>query len=74
MGEKALGPALAVAIGVSTRYVRKVLRESKGEETEKTTVVKLTEQPANLALEPVNNWSDVGESTNWQLAGPLQGI
>jgi ParB family transcriptional regulator, chromosome partitioning protein len=25
-GEKALGPALAVAIGVSTRYVRKVLR------------------------------------------------
>lgn len=26
-GEKALGPALAVAIGVSTRYVRKVLNE-----------------------------------------------
>lgn len=26
-GEKALGPALAVAIGVSTRYVRKVLSE-----------------------------------------------
>jgi ParB family chromosome partitioning protein len=35
-GEKALGPALAVAIGVSTRYVRKVLseqgQESKNEE------------------------------------------
>lgn len=29
-GEKALGPALAVAIGVSTRYVRKVLSEEKG--------------------------------------------
>lgn len=28
-GEKALGPALAVAIGVSTRYVRKVLNEEK---------------------------------------------
>ena len=28
-GEKALGPALAVAIGVSARYVRKVLREQK---------------------------------------------
>jgi ParB family chromosome partitioning protein len=28
-GEKALGPALAVAIGVSTRYVRKVLGEEK---------------------------------------------
>ncbi|NJR61745.1 MAG: ParB N-terminal domain-containing protein [Cyanobacteria bacterium CRU_2_1] len=28
-GEKALGPALAVAIGVSTRYVRKVLSEQK---------------------------------------------
>lgn len=28
-GEKALGPALAVAIGVSTRYVRKVLREQR---------------------------------------------
>ena len=26
-GEKALGPALAVAIGVSTRYVRRVLKE-----------------------------------------------
>ena len=32
-GEKALGPALAVAIGVSTRYVRKVLSEQKGERT-----------------------------------------
>jgi ParB family chromosome partitioning protein len=34
-GEKALGPALAVAIGVSTRYVRRVLseqREETGEE------------------------------------------
>ena len=29
-GEKALGPALAVAIGVSTRYVRKVLSEKAG--------------------------------------------
>jgi ParB family transcriptional regulator, chromosome partitioning protein len=28
-GEKALGPALAVAIGVSTRYVRKVLEKPK---------------------------------------------
>ncbi|OLP20098.1 chromosome partitioning protein ParB [Leptolyngbya sp. 'hensonii'] len=28
-GEKALGPALAVAIGVSARYVRKVLSEQK---------------------------------------------
>ena len=28
-GEKALGPALAVAIGVSTRYVRKVLSDQK---------------------------------------------
>lgn len=33
-GEKALGPALAVAIGVSTRYVRRVLSEQK-ELTEK---------------------------------------
>lgn len=34
-GEKALGPALAVAIGVSTRYVRKVLSEQrKGSETQ----------------------------------------
>lgn len=30
-GEKALGPALAVAIGVSTRYVRKVLSAQKQE-------------------------------------------
>jgi len=30
-GEKALGPALAVAIGVSARYVRKVLKEQKQE-------------------------------------------
>lgn len=34
-GEKALGPALAVAIGVSTRYVRKVLSEQL-ETTEET--------------------------------------
>jgi ParB family chromosome partitioning protein len=34
-GEKALGPALAVAIGVSTRYVRKVLGEEKAEPTSK---------------------------------------
>lgn len=34
-GEKALGPALAVAIGVSTRYVRKVLGEEKAESTSK---------------------------------------
>ncbi len=32
-GEKALGPALAVAIGVSTRYVRKVLRQQRSGET-----------------------------------------
>jgi ParB family chromosome partitioning protein len=32
-GEKALGPALAVAIGVSTRYVRQVLGEVKAEPT-----------------------------------------
>ena len=32
-GEKALGPALAVAIGVSTRYVRKVLSGQKQEVT-----------------------------------------
>ncbi|OLP18390.1 chromosome partitioning protein ParB [Leptolyngbya sp. 'hensonii'] len=35
-GEKALGPALAVAIGVSTRYVRKVLSDQKRELTEET--------------------------------------
>ncbi|HEY9881658.1 MAG TPA: ParB/RepB/Spo0J family partition protein [Leptolyngbyaceae cyanobacterium] len=34
-GEKALGPALAVAIGVSTRYVRQVLGEQKSEPTSK---------------------------------------
>jgi ParB family chromosome partitioning protein len=34
-GEKALGPALAVAIGVSTRYVRKVLGEEKAEPAQK---------------------------------------
>ncbi|HEY9630513.1 MAG: ParB/RepB/Spo0J family partition protein [Oscillatoriophycideae cyanobacterium NC_groundwater_1537_Pr4_S-0.65um_50_18] len=33
-GEKALGPALAVAIGVSTRYVRKVLSGQKPEVSE----------------------------------------
>jgi ParB family chromosome partitioning protein len=33
-GEKALGPALAVAIGVSTRYVRRVLSEKRGEAVE----------------------------------------
>jgi ParB family chromosome partitioning protein len=32
-GEKALGPALAVAIGVSTRYVRKVLGEQRRQVT-----------------------------------------
>ncbi len=32
-GEKALGPALSVAIGVSTRYVRKVLRQQRSGET-----------------------------------------
>ncbi len=32
-GEKALGPALAVAIGVSTRYVRKVLQQQRLGET-----------------------------------------
>lgn len=31
-GEKALGPALAVAIGVSTRYVRKILSQQRQEE------------------------------------------
>lgn len=31
-GERALGPALAVAIGVSTRYVRKVLSEQNQEQ------------------------------------------
>jgi ParB family chromosome partitioning protein len=31
-GEKALGPALAVAIGVSTRYVRRVLSEQRQEQ------------------------------------------
>jgi ParB family chromosome partitioning protein len=30
-GEKALGPALAVAIGVSTRYVRRILSEQRQE-------------------------------------------
>ena len=34
-GEKALGPALAVAIGVSARYVRKVLSEQKQEGQDK---------------------------------------
>jgi ParB family chromosome partitioning protein len=34
-GEKALGPALSVAIGVSTRYVRKVLREQQEQANEK---------------------------------------
>jgi ParB family transcriptional regulator, chromosome partitioning protein len=34
-GEKALGPALAVAIGVSTRYVRRVLSD-RGKENKKT--------------------------------------
>lgn len=34
-GEKALGPALAVAIGVSTRYVRKILSQQRQEEGEK---------------------------------------
>ncbi|MBD2097713.1 ParB N-terminal domain-containing protein [Trichocoleus sp. FACHB-591] len=33
-GEKALGPALAVAIGVSTRYVRKVLSDQRQDITE----------------------------------------
>jgi len=34
-GEKALGPALAVAIGVSTRYVRKILNEENAPSTQK---------------------------------------
>jgi ParB family chromosome partitioning protein len=34
-GERALGPALAVAIGVSTRYVRKVLSEQDQEQPDK---------------------------------------
>lgn len=33
-GEKALGPALAVVIGVSTRYVRKILSEQRREVTD----------------------------------------
>lgn len=33
-GEKALGPALAVAIGVSTRYVRKVLSKQRHEQAD----------------------------------------
>ena len=39
-GERALGPALAVAIGVSTRYVRRVLKEhlaDEGEQADKKT-------------------------------------
>ncbi len=40
-GERALGPALAVAIGVSTRYVRRVLKEQRiaddGEQADKKT-------------------------------------
>lgn len=32
--ERALGPALAVAIGVSTRYVRKVLSEQRSEQAD----------------------------------------
>ena len=35
-GEKALGPALAVAIGVSTRYVRKVLKEQVADKDEQS--------------------------------------
>lgn len=35
-GEKALGPALAVAIGVSTRYVRKVLQQQRSFEAGET--------------------------------------
>ena len=35
-GEKALGPALAVAIGVSARYVRKVLAEQPDDEYKNT--------------------------------------
>jgi ParB family transcriptional regulator, chromosome partitioning protein len=34
-GEKALGPALSVAIGVSTRYVRKILSSQKPEVVDK---------------------------------------
>jgi ParB family transcriptional regulator, chromosome partitioning protein len=44
-GEKALGPALAVAIGVSTRYVRKVLSEQS-----KTTVGKAGENRNSVPI------------------------
>jgi len=43
-GEKALGPALAVAIGVSTRYVRKVLSEKRGEAEENRNLVPIIQK------------------------------
>lgn len=47
-GEKALGPALAVAIGVSTRYVRKVLSQ-KGDQENRNSVP-IFKQRKNLLL------------------------
>lgn len=60
-GEKALGPALSVAIGVSTRYVRKVLSEQaarieqavRNEQAEQTGEVILENRNSDPILERV---------------------
>ncbi len=56
-GEKALGPALSVAIGVSTRYVRKVLSEqaARAEQAVRTEHAERTGEPIleNRNLHPI---------------------
>ncbi len=59
-GEKALGPALAVAIGVSTRYVRKVLSSQDKENQENRNSVPILSRAKTLrkveaALEDLMN-------------------
>ena len=68
-GEKALGPALAVAIGVSARYVRKVLSEQKqtGQDEENRNSVPIFQKLKLLkkieaALEALGELSELEES------------
>jgi ParB family transcriptional regulator, chromosome partitioning protein len=67
-GEKALGPALAVAIGVSTRYVRKVLRGSTNDARETRNSVPSfsrmkTLQKIEAALEELLNSPELDSAT-----------
>lgn len=64
MGSKALGPALSIAIGVSTRYVRKVLNQEFSPPSEQTVFERYKKALKRLdrALEELMNIDELGET------------